>query len=121
MIAQRSVALSHFRYAFSVVRSSSSAIGSHASEQFADRLSGRQPVRAVGLVVDLGGVIESEAPEDGGGQVARRNGIAGRVGAEPVAGTVHRPAAHASSGEQNAVAVRPVVAAALAVDLRRAA
>ena len=56
--------------------------------------------------------VEAEAGEDGGGQVARGVGVGGGVLAEAVAFAVHKAAFHASSGEDDGVALRPVVSAA---------
>src|SRR5262249_46723728 len=88
-------------------------------EQFAHRLSGRQAVRAAGLIVDLGRRIDAEAPENRRSQVARRHRIIRRIRAARIACPVHRSAAHSAAGQENRVAIRPVIAPALTVDLRR--
>ena len=90
-------------------------------EQLDDRVSGRQTVGPAGRVVDLGGGVEAEPPEDRRGQVAGGRGVRRGVGTEPVAGTVDRSAPDAAARQEDGVAVRPVVAARVLVDLGRPA
>ena len=67
------------------------------------------------LAGDADGVV------DGGGQVGGRHRAVVRVLAAGVAGADDAAAAHAAAGDQGAVAMLPVVAAGLVVDLRRPA
>src|SRR5207253_11159999 len=78
-------------------------------------------VGTVRKVMHLGGTVQAEAPEQGRRQVARRYRIESGEGPDLVAGAVYRAAPHTSTREHHTVAVRPMIAAGLLVDGRRAA
>jgi hypothetical protein len=65
--------------------------------------------------------VDAEPPVDGRGQVARGDGLVGGVRADAVAGAVDCAALHPAARQQHRVAIGPVVAATVAVDLGRAA
>src|SRR5262249_23710959 len=76
--------------------------------------------RSAGLVVDFGGGVDAETPEDGCRQVGGGDRVGGRKGAHAVTRAVGRASLDAAAGQQHGVAVRPVVPAAVLVDLRSA-
>src|SRR4051794_7445152 len=57
-------------------------------EDLGDRLARGDGERAIQGVVELGGGVDAERPEQGGGDVVGRDGIARGIGADPVAGAV---------------------------------
>src|SRR5262245_2802978 len=109
-------------------KSAASARGSGVHEgpgalgkDLCQRLAVGQTNGAAGLVVDFRGRIDAKPPQDRGGQVRRGRGIDRRISGQAVAGTVHSAAAYAAAGKHDRIAVGPVVAACVAVDLGRAA
>ena len=86
-------------------------------EQAANRFTIGQADGAAELVVDFGGGIETEAPVDRGRQVAGCDGVGRRIRTEAVAGAVDVAASNASAGEEDGVAVGPMIATGIAVNL----
>src|SRR5262245_53115580 len=80
-----------------------------------------QSIGSVGLIPDFQFVINAEAPEDGGSQIAWCYRVGGGVCTNLVAGARDRSADRAAARQRDAVTVGPVVAAAALVDFRRAA
>src|SRR5262249_3179930 len=87
-------------------------------EQGADRFAFCEPVGTAGTVVDFGGRVDAEAPEEGGGKVAGGHRVGGGEGADLVAGTVNGTTADTATGQDHRVTVRPVIPAGGLVDLR---
>src|SRR5438552_1125098 len=54
-----------------------------AGKQVANRLTRGQPVRTAGDVLNLGGRVDAEAPENGGGQVRGAHRFRSGVGRDP--------------------------------------
>src|SRR5262245_55881270 len=75
-------------------------------------------MRPASLVNYLRRRVDAESPEDRCREVAWRDRIGRRIGSVPITGAVDRAAADSAAGQEDCVAMRPVVAAALAVDLR---
>ena len=86
-------------------------------KQRIQRLAVGQANRAVGLVVDFAGGVNPEPPENRRRQVCRRDEVAIGIGADFVAGAVHLPTADASPGQNDRVAIGPVIPAGIRVDL----
>jgi hypothetical protein len=63
--------------------------------------------------------IESDSVEDGRGDVVGTNRLVGRACADGIGGAVDLSAADATAGHQRSLALRPVIAAGVLVDLRR--
>ena len=95
--------------------------GGAAAEDFADRVplgDADRPARGVG---EEGVVADAEQVEDRRRQVLRLDLARVRIGADGVAGAEHLRRPDAGAGQREAEDVAPVVAAADAVDLGRAA
>src|SRR5262245_46888740 len=81
-------------------------------EQLADQLAVREKGGpAVGGVVGDGGGVVAEEAEDGGVEVGGGDGVFGGVGADFVGGADELAAGDAAAGEDDGVALGPVVAA----------
>ena len=85
------------------------------------RLAVGEAVGPAGQVEDLGRGSRPNRQKQGRGEVGRGDGVAVGIGPDLVAGAVDGAASDAAAGEDRAVAVRPVVAAGLGVDLGRPA
>src|SRR5438105_5046260 len=92
------------------------------SKQLPDRLAVRKQRRtAVGGVIRNGVRVVAEEAKDSGVEVGGGDRMVGGVGARFVGGADGLAAADAAAGEDDGVALRPVVAAGGFVDDRRAA
>src|SRR6266478_6039734 len=90
---------------------------SSSAKKPSDRLAFSEAEWPAGLVENFRGGIESEAPVNGGGQISRCRWIDSRVSADPVTGAINGASRHAAAGQQNAVAIGPMVASCTGVDL----
>src|SRR5262249_36632401 len=84
-----------------------------------NRFSLGEPVRPAHAVGDFRGRIDAKASEQGGRQIGRTHWIAGGIGADLIAGPVVLAALDAAAREHGGIAIRPVVAAGVGIDLRR--
>src|SRR5262245_37570268 len=91
--------------------------GAASGEQVPQWFPFRQLERPPQAVAQLRLWVDAKPPEDRRRQVAGRDRVGGRVGAEAVAGTVDHAAADAAAGQHGAVAVRPVGAAGVLGDV----
>src|SRR6516225_4559134 len=88
------------------------------SEHLADRLASRQLHRLARLIGHLGAVVDAEAVIHGGAQIGRRaDAAAHRIGAVAVGLAEDDAELDAAAGQQHGVAVVPVIAAGVLVDL----
>jgi len=71
---------------------------------------------AVALAADFGGGIDAEEMEHGGGEVIGSDEVFGGIGGVLIGGAEGEPAFHPAAGEQDGVAIGPVIAADVAVD-----
>ena len=81
------------------------------SEQRGQRVAAIDPHRAADGIADLGRRVDAEGMQDRGADVVGADGVARRVGGPAVGGAVDGPAADARTGQDGAIAVRPVLAA----------
>src|SRR4051812_27779894 len=72
----------------------------------------------VGAVVDQRLRIEAQALVDGGADVGRTDRVVADEGGVGIGGAVEGAAANAGAGQHDRVAVAPVVAASILVDVR---
>lgn len=76
---------------------------------------------AVALAADFGGGIDAEEMEHGGGEVIGSDEVFGGIGGVLIGGAEGESAFHPAAGEEDGVAVGPVIAADVSVDARGAA
>lgn len=91
------------------------------AKQPPQRRPGGETVWSACHVVNFRGWIEAEAPEDRGRKIGGCHGIQCRVRRQSIACSVYGSLRDSATCEEDAVTVRPVVPALMAVDARRPA